>query len=223
MKISLIIPMLNEAQGLPFLLQQLQSLHCQDLEILLVDGGSEDDSVAIATRAGCTVLRSPRGRARQMNAGAQRATGDALVFLHADTLLPENAAALIRLALHEHRVWGRFDVHISGQSIMLRVIAACMNLRSRLSGIATGDQAIFMTRAAFNRIGGIPDQPLMEDIELSKRLRRLSRPACIAQPVITSGRRWETRGIWRTIFLMWRLRWAYWRGTSADKLARAYQ
>ncbi len=224
MKLSIIIPVLNEVSGLPGLLEKLLPLCHESVEILIVDGGSSDGSAAIAEDAGFTVLRSAHGRARQMNTGAAATKGDVLLFLHADTALPDGAQHLIHRALADGcHVWGRFDVHISGQAFMLRVVAALMNLRSRLSGIATGDQAMFVTRNAFEAIGGFPEQPLMEDIELSKRLHNLTRPACIARRVTTSGRRWETRGIWCTIFLMWRLRWAYWRGASAEVLAQAYQ
>lgn len=158
-----------------------------------------------------------------MIAGAQSATGDALLFLHADTRLPLEGIAQVQEALTRGSVWGRFDVRIEGNSPWLRVIGLLMNLRSRWSGIATGDQAIFVTRAAFDAVGGFPDQPLMEDIELSKRLKRLGKPACLRGPVVTSGRRWETRGIWQTILLMWRLRWDYWLGASAESLAERYR
>ena len=158
-----------------------------------------------------------------MNAGAASSRAPVLLFLHADTRLPAGAAGLIEHALAGgRRRWGRFDVRIDGRPRMLRVIARMMNLRSRLTGIATGDQAIFVTRAAFATVGGFPDQPLMEDIELSRRLLELSRPACIRTPVVTSGRRWEQRGLWRTMMLMWRLRWAYWRGVPAAELAAHY-
>ena len=157
-----------------------------------------------------------------MNAGAAVAQSARLLFLHADTRLPERAEDSVRGAL-ERAAWGRFDVCIDGRPPMLRVVAAMMNLRSRCSGIATGDQAIFMRREAFDAVGGFPDQPLMEDVEISRRLRRLGPPACLRQRVRTSGRRWETRGVWRTIFLMWRLRWRYWRGDSPQALAQAYR
>jgi len=168
------------------------------------------------------VVVAERGRARQMNAGAQACGGALLLFLHADTRLPEAADAMVRAALAV-QAWGRFDVRIDGRPLMLRVVAALMNLRSRLSGIATGDQAIFVRRDVFEAVGGFPDQPLMEDIELSCRLLRVSRPACLRARVRTSGRRWEQRGVWRTIALMWRLRWAYWRGVPAERLAEAYR
>jgi rSAM/selenodomain-associated transferase 2 len=159
-----------------------------------------------------------------MNAGAAQASGDVLLFLHADTQLPDNAQALIGQALADNRAaWGRFDVRISGRPFMLKIVSRMMNLRSRLTGIATGDQAMFLTRAAFDAVGGFPDQPLMEDIELSRRLRALGRPACIGRCVTTSGRRWETRGVWRTILLMWKLRWDYWRGVPVRQLAEAYR
>jgi rSAM/selenodomain-associated transferase 2 len=147
-----------------------------------------------------------------------------LLFLHADTQLPADADVLIREALAGgSRVWGRFDVAITGRPAMLKLIAALMNLRSRRTGIATGDQAMFMTRAAFEAVGGFPAQPLMEDIEMSRRLLKLSRPACLSAKVQTSGRRWESRGVWRTVLLMWRLRWAYWRGATPERLAELYQ
>ena len=224
MKLSVIVPMLNEAEALPSLLEQLQRIVRQGMEVILADGGSEDGSPAIAESAGFTVVRSARGRARQMNAAAAHATGDVLLFLHADTQLPERADKLIASALSSgtHR-WGRFDVRISGRAYLLRVVSHLMNVRSRITGIATGDQAMFVTRSTFDAVGGFPDQPLMEDIELSRRLLRRSRPACIPRHVITSGRRWERDGVWRTILLMWRLRWHYWRGVPAHQLAKVYR
>jgi rSAM/selenodomain-associated transferase 2 len=159
-----------------------------------------------------------------MNTGAAAANGDGLLFLHADTQLPPLGDELANAALADgERVWGRFDVRIEGRSLALRVIAWLMNLRSRLTGIATGDQAIFVTRVAFERVGGFPNQALMEDVELSRRLLRLSRPACLHAKAITSGRRWEQRGIWRTVMLMWRLRFDYWRGMPVNELARRYK
>lgn len=224
MRISIVVPMLNEAQALPRLVEALRALERQGAEVLLVDGASHDGSAGLAAQAGLRVLSSLRGRARQMNAGAAQATGEVLLFLHADTALPEGALGAIDEALQAPgMVWGRFDVVIEGRHPMLRVVAALMNRRSCWTGMATGDQAMFVTRAAFDAVGGFPDQPLMEDIELSARLRRLARPACIALPVRTSGRRWETRGVWRTILLMWRLRWAYWRGVPAEQLAQRYR
>lgn len=224
MRFSIIVPMLNEAPGLPRLLARLSALERQGNEVLIADGGSDDGSADLAKRAGLRVLSSPPGRARQMNLGASHATGDVLLFLHADTLLPEGALITIHRVMQKSSApWGRFDVVIDGSHPMLRVVARLMNLRSRWTGIATGDQAIFVTREAFDAVGGFPDQPLMEDIELSSRLLRRSRPACISDPVLTSGRRWESRGVWRTVLLMWRLRWAYWRGTPADQLAQRYR
>ena len=228
MKLSVIVPMLNEAAVLPELLAHLQPLQRSGTEVLLADGGSTAGSAHMARAAGFTVIDSPAGRARQMNAGAQQARGDVLLFLHADTRLPEGAARQVTDALSASvgnvaPVWGRFDVRICGQSPWLRVVARMMNLRSRLSGIATGDQAIFVRRTVFQACGGFPEQPLMEDIELCKRLKRRSPPACLKDPVVTSGRRWESRGVWRTIVLMWRLRLAYWLGASAESIARAYR
>ena len=224
MALSIIVPMLNEAAALPGLLAQLARWRTRGCEVVVVDGGSTDGSATMARAAGFTVVDAERGRARQMNAGAALARGEVLLFLHADTQLPADADAAVRGALADERCdWGRFDVRITGRAPMLRVVAGLMNLRSRLTGIATGDQAMFVRREAFDAVGGFPVQPLMEDIELSRRLLRRSRPACLRARVTTSGRRWEQRGVWRTIVLMWRLRWAYWRGVPAEVLAEAYR
>ena len=228
MQLSIVIPVLNEAKELPGLLDHLVPLRACGSEVIVVDGGSEDGSQQIASRAGAQVICAERGRARQMNAGAAGAQGDVLLFLHADTLLPLGAEQAIEAAIrrsgraHEY-AWGHFDVRINGRPFMLRVVAGLMNWRSRLTGIATGDQAMFVTRRAFESVGGFPEQPLMEDIELSRRLLALSRPICLMDRVVTSGRRWETHGVWKTIWLMWRLRWLYWRGVSAAELARSYR
>ena len=223
-RLSIVMPVLNEAANLPGTLQALAPCTARGAQLIVVDGGSTDSTVALARDAGATVVNGPRGRALQLNAGAQQAKGEVLVFLHADTQLPADADQRIARALKNHAaVWGRFDVRISGHSKMLPVVAAFMNLRSRWSGIATGDQAMFMTRAAFDAVGGFPAQPLMEDIEISRRLRQISRPACLRAKVVTSGRRWETRGVWRTILLMWRLRFAYWRGVAPEHLAELYK
>jgi rSAM/selenodomain-associated transferase 2 len=224
MKLSIVLPVLNEAQHLPQVLECLRPARERGVEVIIVDGGSEDGTPAIAAQSGARLVSSPKGRARQMNAGARIADADVLLFLHVDTVLPERADLLIEAAIRARRyVWGRFDVDIRGRPWMLRVIAVLMNWRSRISGIATGDQAIFVARSAFESIGGFPDQPLMEDVELCKRLRALSRPACLRARAVTSGRRWESRGVWRTIVLMWRLRWAYWRGVPASVLANLYE
>ena len=191
--------------------------------MIVVDGGSDDATVELAAAQADRVVAAALGRARQMNAGAALARAPVLLFLHADTRLPEGADRLIQAAVERGSSWGRFDVRIDGRARMLRVVAKMMNLRSRLTGIATGDQAIFVTRMAFQRAGGFPDQPLMEDIELSRRLRLLAWPACLRDPVVTSGRRWERHGVWHTIFLMWRLRWRYWRGASPQALAEVYR
>jgi len=217
------MPALNEAAGIEATLQALQELRARGVELVLADGGSSDATPTLARPWVDAVVDAPRGRALQMNAGAARARADALLFLHADTRLPPLGDVLVLQALAGAACWGRFDVRIEGRPWMLRVVAALMNLRSRASGIATGDQAIFVTREAFERVGGFPVQPLMEDIEISRRLKRLGRPVCLGARVSTSGRRWEQRGVWRTIVLMWRLRWGYWRGESAARLAQAYR
>jgi rSAM/selenodomain-associated transferase 2 len=231
--LSIVLPVLNEAQGIAGVLRALAPMQARGVQVIVVDGGSTDDTVkrarqALQDSAGAApwqvITQVPAGRANQMNAGARQARAPLLLFLHADTLLPPQADMLVTGVLRDGiPQWGRFDVRIQGQHPMLHVVAALMNLRSRLSGIATGDQALFMTRTAFDQVGGFPAQPLMEDIEISKRLLRLSSPACLRERVITSGRRWETRGLWRTVLLMWRLRFAYWRGVSPQLLAERYR
>ena len=223
LSISIVMPVLNEAAGIVPTLAALAPLRARGVEVIVVDGGSSDDTVALATPWADSVLVFPGGRARQMNAGAARATGEVLLFLHADTQLAPDADEMVLAALRAKTGWGRFDVRIDGAPRMLRVVALLMNLRSRWSGIATGDQAIFMRRGLFDAVGGFPDQPLMEDVEISRRLRAVSRPVCLRAKVRTSGRRWESRGVWSTIFLMWRLRWRYWRGEPAAALAEAYR
>lgn len=223
MKLSIIIPVLNEEANIECVLGSLSVLRGEGVQVVVVDGGSADRTAELAAPLADLLLHSACGRALQMNAGAQAASGEILLFLHADTVLPDNAHVLVSDALGLGRSWGRFDVAITGKAFMLNVVAWLMNRRSRLTGIATGDQAIFVRRDAFFAVGGFPSQPLMEDIELSARLRRHSRPACLRERVRTSGRRWEQKGVWRTIFLMWRLRFLYWLGSEPEKLAKAYR
>jgi rSAM/selenodomain-associated transferase 2 len=222
-RISIVMPVLDEAERMAGALAALAPLRAQGAELIVVDGGSRDDTMARCAGAADRVLATQRGRARQMNAGARVATAPVLLFLHADTVLPRTALASVETALAS-REWGRFDVTIDGRSRWLPIVARLMNLRSRLTGIATGDQAIFLRRTAFDAVGGFPDQALMEDIELSRRLRRAAgAPACLRERVVTSGRRWDQRGALRTIWLMWRLRLLYRLGVSADRLAAAYR
>lgn len=220
---SVIVPVLDEANGIAACLLALASLRAAGAEVIVADGGSQDGTAHRAAPHADHVVHAPRGRARQMNAGAAMATGDVLLFLHADTQLPHDAADHLDTALAAGAQWGRFDVRIDGQHPLLRIIAALINLRSRLSGIATGDQAIFVRRQAFAEIGGFPDLPLMEDIALSDALRKRWKPACLKARVSTSGRRWERYGVWRTIFLMWTLRSAYRLGVPPEVLAHYYR
>jgi len=221
MTLSIVMPVLNEAAHIAAALEALAPLRGRGAEVIVVDGGSRDGTPERAARLADRVLAAPRGRAAQMNAGAAAARGDILLFLHADTRLPDDADILIREALaRSPRVWGRFDVRFAGNALPL--VAAAMNLRSRATGIATGDQAMFVTREAFGRAGGFPDIALMEDVTLSARLKRLSRPLCLAARVTTSPRRWQAHGIVRTVLLMWRLRLAFFLGADPQRLARAY-
>lgn len=221
--VSIVVPALDEAGGIERTLQALQPWREAGHELIVVDGGSRDDTAAKAAAWADRVLVSERGRARQMNAGAAAAAGTILLFLHADTRLPAGAPQAVLQAVSGGAAWGRFDVTIEGRSAWLPVVARLMNWRSRWTGIATGDQAMFVRRADFDAAGGFPDQPLMEDIELSRRLRARGAPACLRLRATTSGRRWDQRGAWRTILLMWRLRLLYALGTPAERLARAYR
>ncbi len=223
MHLTVVIPCLNEASGLPGLLEALQPLRARGCELIVVDGGSSDGTPGLARPWADRVIDAPRGRAVQMNAGATSAAGDVFIFLHADTRLPDDADRLIREGLaRSRRRWGRFDVRIAGAHPLLRLIAAAMNARSRITGIATGDQAIFVTREAFAAAGGYPDIPLMEDVALARKLKRLTRPLCLPQRATTSGRRWEKHGVLRTVLLMWRLRLAYALGADPRRLAARY-
>jgi rSAM/selenodomain-associated transferase 2 len=221
--LSIVMPVLDEAAAIAAALDDLAALRCQGAEIIVVDGGSRDATRALAAPRADRVVDAPRGRASQMNAGALAARAPTLLFLHADTRLPRGALDAIVSGLgrggHD---WGRFDVEICGRGTMLPVIAWAMNARSRLTGIATGDQAIFVRRDVFEQGGGFPAIPLMEDVALSKRLKRRSPPLCLRERVVTSGRRWERRGTFRTIMLMWRLRLAYALGADPCRLARRY-
>ncbi|WP_372844620.1 TIGR04283 family arsenosugar biosynthesis glycosyltransferase [Psychrobacter sp.] len=242
-KLSIVVPLLNEADNLPQLMGHLARLNPAPSQIVLVDGGSTDNSVAIAKELieglidsspsvtneqvinrqviDWRLIESAAGRATQMNAGAKLATGDVLLFLHADTQLPNHAIADITLAVRQ-AAWGRFDVRLDSPAWMLKVVSQMISWRSRLSGIATGDQAIFIKKPLFDQLGGYPKQPLMEDIELCKHLKAIGKPACLQSKVITSARRWQQYGTWRTIGLMWHLRFDYWRGVSADNLKQRY-
>jgi rSAM/selenodomain-associated transferase 2 len=220
--LSLILPVLNEATTVVAQLTKLQVLRARGAELLVVDGGSNDGTAALAAAGADRLLDAPRGRALQMNAGARASRGEVLLFVHADTTLPPDADALIRAAIAGGAVWGRFDVSIDSRHPLLPLVAAMMNWRSRLTGIATGDQAMFVRRDAFLAVGAFPEVALMEDIALSRRLKAVARPACLRARVRTSGRRWEQHGVLRTIVLMWRLRASYFFGADPQQLAVRY-
>jgi rSAM/selenodomain-associated transferase 2 len=224
MRVSVIVPALEEAGFITATLSALQPLRAQGHEVIVVDGGSRDATVLIARLLADRTYVTSKGRARQMNFGAQQTSDDVLLFLHADSVLPANGLAAMSEALARGASWGRFDVRISGKAWVLRLVAIMMNLRSQWTGIATGDHGIFVRRALFDDIGGFPDIALMEDIAFCKRLKAAAGPpACVRAQVTTSGRRWETRGPWRTIFTMWRLRLAYAMGADPAALAREYR
>ena len=232
LNLSIIVPLLNEADNLPELIAHIVRLDPAPQQVILVDGGSVDGSVAITkemlksteidqSAINWRIIESTVGRAQQMNAGTILATGDVLLFLHADTELPADAIDNVHQAIAQYD-WGRFDVCLDSREPLLSIVGLMINQRSRLMGIATGDQAIFIKKSLFEQIGGYPDQPLMEDIELCKRLKKIARPACLKSKVTTSARRWQQHGTWRTIFLMWNLRFDYWRGVSPNVLKQRY-
>ena len=221
--LSIVIPALNEAVNILAALTPLQTMRARGVEVILVDGGSNDQTKQIALPLVDRVIDGARGRARQMNVGARESKGDMLLFLHADSILPIDADKSIVAALRTtSRTWGRFDVTIEGAHFFLPVVAWFMNHRSRLTGIATGDQGLFMMREAFAAVGGFADIPLMEDVAMCAALKKNGAPICLKQTITTSGRRWEKHGLWRTIFLMWRIRLAYFFGTDPVKLHRSY-
>jgi rSAM/selenodomain-associated transferase 2/rSAM/selenodomain-associated transferase 1 len=222
-RISIIVPARNEAPSIGATLAALAPLRARGHEVIVVDAGSDDDTRSIAAPLADRVLVARRGRARQMNAGALAAGGGVLLFLHADTRLPADADASMLRALRAGHRWGRFDIAIDGASAWLPIVGWAMNLRSRATGVATGDQAVFVRRERFDAAGGFPDVPMMEDVALSKRLLETAgRPACLRDVARTSGRRWDTHGALRTIALMWRLRFDFWRGADTVALAERY-
>jgi rSAM/selenodomain-associated transferase 2 len=217
--LSIVIPTLNEAGLIRTSLESLAPLRRRGHEVMVVDGGSADGTPELARPLCDVVLSSAPGRALQMNAGARAARGEVLIFLHADTRLPAQAERAVIHAVREH-LWGRFDVRIDSRHPLLKAVGWMMNLRSRLTGIATGDQALFVRREAFP---GFPQIPLMEDIAFSREMKRRGPPACLRERVTTSARRWEARGVLRTIVLMWRLRLLYFLGAPPERLARRYE
>jgi rSAM/selenodomain-associated transferase 2 len=215
---------LDEGEHITAALEALADLRALGAEVIVVDGGSRDATIQRARMRADRVISAPRGRALQMNAGAAKAAGDVLLFLHADTRLPRDTDYVVFNGLERSkREWGRFDVKIDGRSPLLAIVGRLMGLRSRLTGIATGDQAIFVQRAAFQAVGGFPEIALMEDIALCKRLKRVSRPLCLAERVTTSGRRFDKDGVLKTLMLMWRLRLRYFLGADPAELARQYR
>ncbi|MBZ0170677.1 glycosyl transferase [Candidatus Methylomirabilis lanthanidiphila] len=221
--LSVIIPVLNEAENLERLLPHL-CVTCPEAEVIVVDGGSEDKTSAVVRRfPRVRLLSSERGRARQMNAGAKVANGECLLFLHADTLLPAGAeAAILEAVSSPDIVAGRFDVRFDNLRPVFKVIAFFINLRSRVTKICTGDQALFVRRRTFEELGGYPDIPLMEDVEFAKRLKRKGAMSCLRLKVTTSARKWEQGGVLRVVLLMWMLRFCYFVGVRPEQVHRWY-
>jgi len=222
LQLSVIIPALNEGGQITGTLKDLSPVRDAGHEVIVVDGGSSDDTVQQASDYADLIIAGPKGRARQMNAGADNARGDVLWFLHADTRVPGEAVQELVAAIDAGNKWGRFNVRLSGSNIMFRLIERMMNLRSCLTGIATGDQGIFVQRSLFDSLGAYPDIALMEDVALSTALKKNAHPVCLRTTLITSSRKWEQHGIVKTILLMWRLRLAYALGADPDELAKRY-
>lgn len=223
MKISIIVPVLNEEPNLHAISSHLQSIIRQGHEVIIVDGGSTDNTLAVSYDVTDKVISSRAGRARQMNNGAAIATGNILLFLHVDTFLPDNAIESISQLSEKENYWGRFNVRLSSSRPVFRLIESFINIRSCLTSIATGDQAIFIDKKLFDTVGGYPEIDLMEDIEISRQLRQIAKPVCVKKAVTTSSRRWEKNGVVSTVLLMWRLRLYYFFGVSPEKLSRLYQ
>lgn len=223
MKLSIIIPVINEEVSLLKITSHLQSIRNQGHEVIIVDGGSVDNTLAVAYEVTDSVIVSTPGRALQMNNGAAIASGDMFLFLHADTFLPDNIIQIILDLSQQKNVWGRFDVRLSSNKIIYRIIEWFINFRSCFTSIATGDQAIFIDRKLFESIGGFPEIALMEDIAISRQLKKLASPVCVKQRVTTSSRRWETKGVITTVLMMWKLRLYYFFGVSPDKLNQLYR
>ncbi|MBF0265024.1 MAG: TIGR04283 family arsenosugar biosynthesis glycosyltransferase [Gammaproteobacteria bacterium] len=222
MKISLIIPVLNEAESIHRYLQPLQFLREQIHEVIIVDGGSSDNTIECVEGLVDIICQSAMGRAMQQNFGASQATGDLLVFLHADTVISQLCIEKLLNIGSNKLFWGRFNVRLSGKHWIFRIIEFFMNYRSCLTGIATGDQAIFISKKLFDKVEAFPEIPLMEDIEISKKLKHLYKPICLKERVITSSRRWEHKGIFRTMIMMWWFRLSYFFGASPKNLAKKY-
>lgn len=222
-KLSVIIPVLNEESMIASSLGRLPLSGDREIEVIVVDGGSSDHTVEIAQSMCDQVLVKTHGRALQMNHGARQARGDLLLFLHADSLLPSNFFEILKQSMEQDCIWGRFDIRLSGEHPLFRIIEFCINVRSRVSGVATGDQGIFVKRSVFEKIGGFPKIEIMEDIALSKKLKRLAWPICVREQIVTSSRRWEQKGILRTVLLMWALRLFYFLGAKPAVLARWYR
>ena len=220
--LSIIVPALNEAEVIAGTLASLQPLRGSGVELIVADGGSTDGTAELAEPLVDQLWRTDPGRARQMNAGAMVASGDYLLFLHADTMLPKDFHRLWQRIHDRQPLWGFFKLRLSGRQPLLRMVEFFINWRSRATSVGTGDQCLYLRRELFERLGGFADIPLMEDVEISKRLRRHSRPHWIDRPVVTSSRRWEQRGVWRTVWLMWRLRLAYYCGATPERLVRRY-
>lgn len=222
-QLTVVVPVLNEEKRAGALAHHLNSLPCP---VIVVDGGSSDDtreSLAGAAAGHVTIIDSAPGRGRQMNAGAVRARTPVVLFLHADTELPPDGVSLAVRALGRNEAkWGRFDVRFDHPTPLLHLVARFMNWRSAATGICTGDQGLFMTMAVFEEAGGFADIPLMEDIDLCRRLKRIGKPARVRSPVVTAARRWRAEGTARTVITMWWLRLRYWMGASPATLAKRY-
>jgi len=220
---TIVIPTLNEEAEIEACLIRLQGLREEGFEVIVVDGGSIDKTAQLIEGLCDQYISARGGRSAQMNAGARKAKGKFIFFLHVDTQLPENFSELIPTIKTDTYCWGRFDVKLSGKHWSFRIIESMINLRSRLTGIATGDQVMFVSQKLFREVGGFPEIALMEDIAMSRMLKNICSPLCLRQKVLTSSRRWEKHGIASTILKMWWLRFSYYIGVDPVRLARQYE
>ena len=222
-KISIIIPVFNEAEIIEDSLLRLREN--SDIEIIVVDGGSQDNTVTLAQNLGVKVVTSPHpGRANQMNFGASVATGDILLFLHIDTRLPPNFPRIIRAILSEEKIIaGAFQLAINSEKKSLKIIEAMVNLRSHLFSLPYGDQAIFLKASTFQNHGGFPPLPIMEDFVLMRQLKRQGKIKIAVEKVLTSSRRWDSLGVWRTTLINQLIIIGYFLGISPTKLQKLYR
>ncbi|MDX8381892.1 MAG: TIGR04283 family arsenosugar biosynthesis glycosyltransferase [Ghiorsea sp.] len=219
--LAIVIPVYNEVKVLPKALKSLQELNVD--ELVFVDGGSTDGTQQVIEEAGFVCLQSEAGRAKQMNMGSESTISKIILYLHIDTSLSSSDISNIKKSYKHGYSSGRFNIKFTNGSITYRIISFFINMRSRFTKVSTGDQGIFVTRKAYEQVGGIPDLKLMEDVAFTKALKRVGRVACLSDNLVTSSRRWENHGVMKTVWLMWKLRFLFWLGVDSNKLSQMYR